>query len=330
MAKNDLKPSDVTSEHLYLNRRNFISTSIYAASGLATYGLYRHFRGSPIVPAPVTSVANPIAPTSTASVATTAATEIKKIAAEKSTPFEYISGYNNYYEFSTNKEAVAEEAKSWQINDWSLEIGGLVESAKKFNLADIRKLPTEDRIYRFRCVEGWSMVIPWRGIPLAALLEKVKPTTAAKYVAFETFYDESAMPKAKYSGIQLPYVEGLRLDEALHPLTLIATGLYGKNLPNQNGAPLRLVVPWKYGFKSIKSVTKITLTDVEPPTTWNIANPIEYGFYSNVNPEVDHPRWSQSHERRIGESGLRETLMFNGYSDQVGKLYAGLDLRKNF
>ena len=302
------KDDEVTPEHLYLNRRNFLKTSIYAGSALATVGVYRAFRGAVPSEAPEAS-----------------AGEYKD-----ATSFQSITNYNNYYEFSTDKEDVAPAAKDWKIDAWNLEVSGMVENPQKLSLEDIRKIDTEERIYRFRCVEGWSMVIPWLGFPLARLLEQAKPTSQAKYVAFETYFNEADMPAAKYAGIQFPYVEGLRLDEAMHPLTLMATGLYKKSLLNQNGAPIRLVVPWKYGFKSIKSVVKISLTDQEPPTTWNIAIPGEYGFYSNVNPHVDHPRWSQAKERRIGELGLRETLMFNGYAKEVEHLYAGMDLRKYY
>ena len=296
---------EVTPESTYLNRRLFLKTSIYAATGLATFGAYRFFRG----PLP------------------TAAPAISPPAVSGLTSFQNITNYNNFYEFSTSKEAVAGAAKNWKIADWNLSIGGLVENPYSLDLAQLRGLPTEERIYRFRCVEGWAMVIPWQGISLHKILEKAKPTSKAKYVAFETYLNPSDMPSAQYAGIPFPYVEGLRLDEALHPLTLLATGLYGKNMPNQNGAPVRLVVPWKYGFKSIKSVVKITLTEEQPPTTWNLANSEEYGFYSNVNPAVDHPRWSQKQERLIGELGLRPTLPFNGYKE-VESLYAGMDLKK--
>ena len=306
------KKSEITPEALYLNRRNFLRTSIYAASGLATAAIYRHFRGLPNK-----GEDSPL-------------TASRALGNESATSFQDITNYNNFYEFSTSKEAVAGAVASWQIPEWSLEITGLVKTPQKFDLAAIHKMQTEERIYRFRCVEGWSMVIPWLGFPLAALLEKAEPLANATHVAFQSYYDEKTMPQASSAGIPFPYVEGLRLDEAMHPLTLIATGLYGKKLPNQNGAPLRLVVPWKYGFKNIKSIVKISLTDHEPPSTWNIANPQEYGFYSNVNPMVDHPRWSQAQERRIGELQLRPTLPFNGYETEVAGLYRGMDLRKYF
>jgi sulfoxide reductase catalytic subunit YedY len=211
-----------------------------------------------------------------------------------------------------------------------VSVEGLVNKPKVFDLDELLRFPLEERVYRLRCVEGWSMVIPWIGFPLSKLLNLVEPLSSAEFVSFETYYDVKQMPDSGSAGIDLPYVEGLRLDEAMHPLTLLATGLYGKTLPNQNGAPVRLVVPWKYGFKSIKSVVKITLVDRRPTTTWQLANPGEYGFYSNVNPEVDHPRWSQARERRIGEMGSRATLMFNGYAEQVAHLYADMDLRDNF
>lgn len=312
MDSKDLKPTDVTPEAVYIQRRKFLETSIYAGTGLATLGIYRYFRGH----RPVDSKDNTIA--------------IKHENGETTTSLDDITHYNNFYEFSTDKEAVAIAAEQWSIANWTLSIEGLVEKPLVYNLQDLAAIDTEERIYRFRCVEGWSMVIPWLGFPLARLLESSKPLPHASHVAFESYYDPNTMPDARFAGIPFPYVEGLRLDEALHPLTLIATGLYGKKLPNQNGAPLRLVVPWKYGFKSIKSVVKIVLTDKEPPTTWNLANPKEYGFYSNVNPSVDHPRWSQSTERRIGEIARRETMPFNGYSDQVASLYKDMDLRKYF
>jgi sulfoxide reductase catalytic subunit YedY len=212
-----------------------------------------------------------------------------------------------------------------------VQVGGLVNKPKTFELEEIMKLaPVEERIYRMRCVEAWSMVIPWAGIPLNAILKAVEPNSKAKFVAFQSLYDAKQMPRAKYAGIELPYVEGLRLDEAMHPLAILAVGMYGETLPNQDGAPIRLIVPWKYGFKGIKSIVKITLVEKEPPTTWNIANAREYGFYSNVNPQVDHPRWSQATERRIGELFKVKTLMFNGYGDQVASMYSGMDLKKNY
>jgi sulfoxide reductase catalytic subunit YedY len=249
---------------------------------------------------------------------------------EKPNTFEEITNYNNFYEFSTSKTAVARNAQTLVTRPWKVEVGGLVQNPQAFDIDDLLKFPQEERVYRFRCVEAWSMVIPWVGFPLKSLLDQVEPLGTAKYVAFETLYDRNVMQSSFSAGIDFPYVEGLRLDEAMHPLAILATGLYGKQMPNQNGAPIRLIVPWKYGFKSIKSIVKITLTDTEPPTTWNISAPDEYGFYSNVNPTVDHPRWSQGSERRIGEISMRETLMFNGYADEVAGLYAGMDLKKFF
>lgn len=266
----------------------------------------------------------------TAKIETVKPTENVLPESDKPNSFKEITNYNNFYEFSTSKSSVAEYAKDFVTRPWTVEVGGMVSKPKTFDIEELLKIDQEERIYRFRCVEGWSMVIPWVGFPLKKLLDKVEPLGTAKYVAFETYYDKKQMPNASYAGIDLPYVEGLRIDEALHPLTILATGLYGKQMPNQNGAPIRLVVPWKYGFKSIKSIVKITLTDREPPTTWNIAIPNEYGFYSNVNPEVSHPRWSQATEQRIGEFKRRKTLIFNGYADEVAKLYQGMDLRKYF
>ncbi len=328
---NKIKASEITPESVYLNRRNFIRAGLFAGSTVATGLAYRYF--------------NPPPPKE---IATEAITNLEKPTefrvSEELNSFEDITNYNNFYEFSTTKTAVARKAENFITRPWTVEVGGLVRKPKVFDIEDLLKFDQEERIYRFRCVEAWSMVIPWVGFPLKTLLDNVEPLGTAKYVAFQTFYggSRSDNPEVKLpegsngmqssfsAGIDFPYVEGLRLDEALHSLTILATGLYGKQMPNQNGAPIRLVVPWKYGFKSIKSIVKITLTDREPPTTWNIAGPDEYGFYSNVNPTVDHPRWSQGSERRIGELGLRETLMFNGYADEVAGLYEGMDLKRLF
>ena len=253
----------------------------------------------------------------------------------KPTPKQYVTGFNNFYEFGVGKDDPAANAGSLTTRPWSVEVGGMVAKPATFALEDIVPKVQEDRIYRLRCVEGWSMVIPWVGFQLSDLLAKVEPLGSAKYVAFETLVRPDEMPGQKgfFQPLDWPYVEGLRLDEAMNPLTLLATGLYGEELPNQNGAPLRLVVPWKYGFKSIKSIVKITLTDSQPETTWNMLQPNEYGFYANVNPEVDHPRWSQARERVIG-GGLfaakQPTLKFNGYEDEVAALYDGMDLRANY
>lgn len=239
-----------------------------------------------------------------------------------------ITHYNNFYEFSTDKAAVARLAENFRTSPWTLEVYGLVNRPRTFGVEDLLRLfPQEERIYRLRCVEGWSMVIPWNGFPLASLLREVEPTGQARYVRFETLFDPQQMPGLKQPWYDWPYQEGLRLDEAMHDLTLLATGLYGEPMPAQNGAPIRLVVPWKYGFKSIKSIVKIELVADQPATFWSSAAPNEYGFYANVNPQVDHPRWLQATERRIGELSRRETLMFNGYADEVAHLYAGMDLR---
>jgi sulfoxide reductase catalytic subunit YedY len=245
--------------------------------------------------------------------------------------FEDITNYNNYYEFTVDKEGVAGLAKDFKTSPWTVEVGGLVNNPKTFGIEDLLKLfPQEERIYRLRCVEAWSMVIPWTGFSLASLLEMAEPTSGAKYVRFETAYRPEEMPGQKSPFYPWPYQEGLRLDEAMNELTLLATGLYGESNVAQNGAPIRLVVPWKYGFKSIKSIVKIELVEEMPSTLWNTIAPNEYGFYSNVNPEVDHPRWSQASERRIGELNRRPTLPFNGYGEQVAYLYEGMDLEANY
>lgn len=308
--------SEITPESVYMNRRNFIRAGVFAGTTLATGLAYRFFNPSP---APETAAAE-----------IQDVTETAQNAGEKLNTFQEITHYNNFYEFSTSKTAVARKAADFLTRPWTVEVGGMVNSPRTFDIDELLKFDQEERIYRFRCVEAWSMVIPWVGFPLKKLLDQVRPFGSAKYIAFQTLYDPAQMQSSFSAGIDFPYVEGLRLDEAMHPLTILATGLYGKQMPNQNGAPIRLVVPWKYGFKSIKSIVKITLTDLEPATTWNIANPDEYGFYSNVNPDVDHPRWSQATERRIGEYSMRPTLMFNGYTDEVAGMYAGMDLKKYF
>jgi sulfoxide reductase catalytic subunit YedY len=250
---------------------------------------------------------------------------------ETPTPLDDITHYNNFYEFGTSKDQPAKLATNFKTSPWTVSVEGAVNKPRTYDLDTLMKLaPLEERIYRHRCVEGWSIVVPWIGFPLNALIKQVEPLSNARYVAFQSFFDLRQMPQARWPGVPLPYVEGLRLDEALNPLTLLAVGLYGEVLPNQDGAPIRLVVPWKYGFKSIKSIVKIRFVEKEPPATWNLAAPREYGFYSNVNPTVDHPRWSQAKERRLGEFFKRPTLMFNGYGDQVAALYAGMDLRQNY
>lgn len=251
-------------------------------------------------------------------------------AGETLTPLDKITSYNNYYEFGYGKEDPAAYSAKFKTTPWTVRVEGACQKPATFGLEDLMKLDLQERIYRHRCVEAWSMVIPWTGFPLAALLAKVEPTGSAKYVAFTSVLRPAEMPGQQGGTIAWPYVEGLRLDEAMHPLTLLSVGLYGETLPTQNGAPIRLVVPWKYGFKSAKAIVTIRLVEQPPPTTWNILAPGEYGFYANVNPAVDHPRWSQAKERRIGEFRRRETLPFNGYADQVASLYTGMDLRANF
>jgi methionine sulfoxide reductase catalytic subunit len=313
----EIKASEITDEQTYLNRRNFIRAGLLTGTTLGSAGLYRLINTPPAPPVETANIP---------------AIETKNNYApgEELTSFEDIANYNNFYEFSTGKTAVAAKARNFITRPWTIEVGGLVNKPKTFDIEELLRFPQEERIYRFRCVEAWSMVIPWIGFPMKTLLEKTEPLGKAKYVAFETLYDPKQMQSSFAAGIDFPYVEGLRLDEALHPLTILATGLYGKQMPNQNGAPIRLVVPWKYGFKSIKSIVKINLTENEPPATWSLTNPREYGFYSNVNPNVRHPRWSQATEQRIGEYTRRETLMFNGYGDQVASLYEGMDLKKYF
>ena len=249
---------------------------------------------------------------------------------DPTTPMKSATTYNNFYEFGTGKDDPADNAGSLKTRPWEIAIGGEVAKPMTIGIEDLLKFPMEERIYRLRCVEGWSMVIPWVGFSLAELLKRVEPTGNAKYVAFQTMNDPKQMPGLRSWVLDWPYTEGLRLDEAMHPLTMLAVGMYGEVLPNQNGAPVRLVVPWKYGFKSIKSIVSITLVRDQPPTAWNKSQPREYGFYSNVNPEVDHPRWSQATERRVGEFSRRKTLPFNGYAEEVASLYAGMDLKANY
>ncbi len=250
---------------------------------------------------------------------------------EKASAIKDVTAYNNFYEFGTGKEQPAQLAKNFKTSPWAVSVEGEAGKPRKFSMEEILKVaPLEEHIYRHRCVEGWSIVVPWVGYSLSALLKQVEATSKAKFVAFESYYDARQMPEGKNAGIPLPYVEGLRIDEAMHPLALLCVGMYGEALPPQDGAPVRLVVPWKYGFKSIKSLVAIRLVAAQPKNTWNISNAREYGFYSNVNPQVDHPRWSQASERRLGELRRRPTLMFNGYADQVAQLYAGMNLKKDF
>ncbi len=317
---------EVTPQGLYLNRRKFLKAAGTIASVSGAAVAYRFFNPVHQMELNTTSLGE----------LAVGLTEPQRKAAgyvtdEPMTAESSIISYNNFYEFTTDKNAVAQAASGFTTDGWKIEIGGLVENPLVVSLDELKQLgPLEERIYRMRCVEAWSMVIPWAGIQLSHVLDAVKPTQAAKFVAFETLLDPARMPGQKTNVLEWPYVEGLRLDEAMHPLTILALGLYGRELPPQDGAPVRLVIPWKYGFKGIKSIVKITLTDREPPTSWSRYAPREYGFLANVNPQVPHPRWSQATEQRIGESGRRPTLMFNGYGDQVAQLYDGLDLSVNF
>jgi len=322
MAGN-IKPDKITDKQTYLNRRLFMRAAVLAGTATASTLLYRRLNPGSVE----------VAEGEKLGVAQLSPAEALKSGFrvdEKPTPLESITNYNNFYEFDTSKSGVARAAKGFVTSPWSVSVEGLVNKPRVFDLDELLKIQQEERIYRLRCVEGWSMVIPWIGFPLKTLLDKVEPTSQAKYVAFQTLLDPKRMPNQGTGILKWPYVEGLRLDEAMHPLTIMATGLYGETLPPQDGAPIRLVVPWKYGFKSIKSVVKISLVADEPPTTWNFEAPDEYGFYSNVNPNVSHPRWSQADERRIGEYERRKTLIFNGYGEQVAKLYEGMDLVRNF
>ena len=307
------RSSEITPQAVYMNRRAFLRAAglFGAGAALAACGVR-----------PPATAAPGLEPS-----AGSATDEF----GDPLTAFDAITHYNNYYEFSTNKEAVANLASDFRTRPWTVEVGGLVHEPGTFAVDDLlTTFPQEERIYRLRCVEGWSMVIPWLGFGLGKLIDQVEPMTSAAYVGFTTLLDTEQMPGQRSPFYPWPYTEGLRLDEARHGLSLLATGLYGESPQPQNGAPLRLVVPWKYGFKSIKAIVRIDLLEQPPATLWSSVGPNEYGFYSNVNPEVDHPRWSQASERRIGEGGRRETLMFNGYAEQVAGLYAGMDLRANY
>jgi methionine sulfoxide reductase catalytic subunit len=313
----DLNYSDVTPKRVYMNRRIFLQqVSLAGGALLAGKTLW-----------------NLVSP-STSVLATTKLAGLAKSpfsTSEKPTPYQDVTHYNNFYEFGTGKTDPAANAGNFRTAPWSVSVEGEVKKPRKFAMEEILKLaPLEERIYRHRCVEAWSIVVPWIGYSFNVLAKLVEPTPQAKFVAFESYYDPRQMPEGKNAGIQLPYVEGLRLDEAMHPLTLLTVGMYEETLPNQDGAPVRMVIPWKYGFKSIKSLVKIRFVKDQPPTTWNLANAHEYGFYSNVNPNVDHPRWSQAKERRLGEFFRRPTLAFNGYGDQVASFYNGMDLKKYF
>ena len=317
-------PSDITPRAIYEQRRDLIKLLAGGAAGAVLAG-WAARDAMAQTPRPGKLAALPGARSAVAGAVTM----------EKLTDYGDVTGYNNFYEFGTDKADPARHAHALQTSPWSVEIEGLVNKPGRYALEDLLKLsPMEERIYRLRCVEGWSMVIPWVGYSLSALIKRVEPQGSARYVEFVTLADPKQMPGLRSRVLDWPYTEALRLDEALHPLTLLTFGMYGEVLPKQNGAPVRLVVPWKYGFKSAKSIVKIRFIEQEPRTAWSKAAANEYGFYSNVNPDVDHPRWSQATERRIGEDGLfakkRKTLLFNGYEAQVGQLYAGMDLRKNY
>ena len=307
--------SDVTPESVFLNRRDLIKAS--AGGATAALGVSAARSGRASEPAELSFKS-----------------DTEGALLDELTPYDDVTSYNNFYEFGTGKSDPAEYAGQLTTSPWTVEIDGLVDRPGPVSMDDIlSRLEIEERIYRLRCVEAWSMVIPWQGFELADLLEMAGVQDGAQFVAFQTLLRPEEMPGQKRPILDWPYIEGLRLDEAMHPLTIMATGLYGKPLPNQNGAPLRLVVPWKYGFKSIKSIVRITLTDRQPETTWNLAGPDEYGFYANVNPNVDHPRWSQATERRVGGglfSRRIDTMMFNGYGDEVASLYRGMDLAENY
>jgi sulfoxide reductase catalytic subunit YedY len=325
-----IDPSEITPKQVYLNRRKFLK-GLGLVGGAALLGAC-----SPQVTAEPTQAPAATTMPAMAATALTGATVEPALPptdelGEPLTSFEAITNYNNYYEFSTDKQAVAEMAADFPTSPWSVEVGGLVANPKTYTMEELLAgFPEVDRVYRLRCVEAWSMVIPWQGFRLADLLAAVEPRPAATHVRFESIFAPQLMPGQGSPWYTWPYVEGLRLDEASHDLTLLATGLYNQPLPPQDGAPLRLVVPWKYGFKSIKAIVKIELVDYQPSSLWMNAAGHEYGFYANVNPEVDHPRWSQSSERRIGESGRRPTLPFNGYADAVAGLYSGMDLAVNY
>jgi methionine sulfoxide reductase catalytic subunit len=310
----EIPSSEITPKRLYMNRRAFL-TGAATLAGAAAIGIEAGHIASPNE--------NVLADTKLNYKKGPYGTD------EKQTPFKDITNYNNYYEFSTDKYEPADLSKKFQTRPWTIKVDGLVNKPQTFDIDALLKMPLEERVYRMRCVEGWSMVIPWIGFQLSALLDQVQPNAKAKFVEFTSLWDPKRFPGQQRDVLVWPYVEGLCLDEAMHPLTILAVGLYGETLPNQDGAPIRLVVPWKYGFKGIKAIVHIKLVDKQPVSTWTKAASNEYGFYSNVNPNVDHPRWSQATERRIGEFLKRKTLMFNGY-DQVASLYAGMDLKKNF
>ena len=311
----DLTCAEVTRKSVYLNRRKFLQEAgLGGAAVIAGKGLFEW--ASPARVYAGTKLSTTKSPFSTT---------------EKVTPYNDVTHYNNFYEFGVDKGDPAKNAQKFRTSPWVVSVQGEVRTPRQFTIDEILKLaPLEERIYRHRCVEGWSIVVPWVGYSFNVLAKLVEPTPKAQFVAFESFYDLGQMPQSRFTGLDYPYVEGLRLDEAMHPLALLCVGMYGETLPNQDGAPVRMVIPWKYGFKSIKSIVKVRFQVQQPRTTWNDANAHEYGFYSNVNPKVDHPRWSQAKERRLGEFFKRDTLMFNGYGDQVANLYQGMNLRKYY
>jgi methionine sulfoxide reductase catalytic subunit len=300
------RSSEITPKEVYLNRRRLLALAMGGLAG-GSLDFARPQKLENVQPSPLSTTG------------------------EKVNPRQDATTYNNYYEFGTQKGDPSRNAGKLKTRPWKVSVEGQCNKPKTYDIDSLLKVaPLEERVYRLRCVEAWSMVVPWIGYSLSAVLKAAEPNAKAKYVAFETYYDPATMLSSGAAGVEFPYREGLRLDEAMHPLALLCFGLYGEVLPNQNGAPVRIVVPWKYGFKSIKSIVKIRLVEKEPQTTWNLTNPGEYGFYSNVNPAVDHPRWSQASERRLGEFSKRKTLMFNGYGDQVASLYSGMDLKKAY
>jgi sulfoxide reductase catalytic subunit YedY len=313
---NDIKASEITDKALFLSRRRFLAGAAVAGATIAGLTNMDFFERS------AAHAGEKLSGVQKSRFSTT----------ETLTPLKDVTTYNNFYEFGTDKYSPAQYAKTLMPRPWTVAVEGEIKKPKRYDIDELMKLaPLEERVYRLRCVEGWSMVIPWIGFPLNALIKQVEPTSKAKYVEFTTLLDPKQMPEQKSRMVlDWPYIEGLRIDEANNPLAILCVGLYGEVLPNQNGAPIRMIVPWKYGFKSVKSIVKIRFVEQQPTTTWMKAGPTEYGFYSNVNPEVDHPRWSQARERRIGEFIKRKTLMFNGYGDQVASMYQAMDLRKYF
>ena len=317
MPDDKIPAREITPPAMYFNRRMFLRGGVAAAGVVGTGLLYRKVNGVDLVDTKTAELPGLTVPDVPA----------YKAGGEAMTPLRSVTNYNNFYEFTTNKDGVAAASADFKTDGWKIEVSGLCHKPQTFDLDDIRRISApEERIYRMRCVEAWSMVVPWAGYSLSKLLAQVEPMSDAMFVAFETLMDPARFPNQSTGVLDWPYVEGLRMDEAMHPLTLLAMGIYGYELPPQDGAPVRLVVPWKYGFKGIKSITKITLTATQPPTTWNKRAPGEYGFFANVNPHHPHPRWSQATEQRIGESGRRPTLLFNGYADQVAAMYGRMDL----